>query len=309
MARSRWFGPGRRRCRSRFAWWQRRRRGSIRRESRGVRQSKGEWIAFIDDDCLLEPDWIREASRFIAEHPDAGAFGCQVVLQWEAAPPSHVDGYGYAFAETRLGDAPLRRDWLAGAGMVLRRSAVQATGWLDGQFLDDRIGHRLVSGGDVELGLRVGALFEIWYAPRCVLHHSIPLRRTERRYLRRLVFGLGRSSHGVDVLCWASGAMAWWPHAIRRGARFAALALRRAAGDAVHRRSRSDPMLAAAFAAGWVLAMASFAVPGATARRRIMGRLAPSPPRTSRDRGAPAGATPATKGSTQAESFPIGTLR
>src|SRR5262245_28397298 len=49
----------------------------------GVRNTAGEWIAFVDDDCLLAEDWVEEAARFAALHPACGAFGGQVVLEWE----------------------------------------------------------------------------------------------------------------------------------------------------------------------------------------------------------------------------------
>src|SRR3712207_7076111 len=42
------------------------------------------------------------------------------------------------------GDAPHRRPWLAGAGMVVRREALEGCGWVDRQFLEDRAGSRLV---------------------------------------------------------------------------------------------------------------------------------------------------------------------
>ena len=241
----------------------------------GARHSTGDWIAYIDDDCLLEPGWLREAASFIARHPDAGGFGGQVVLRWEEPPPPpYVEGFGYAFAETRLGDQELKRTWLAGAGMVLRRAALVATGWLDVQLLDDRIGRRLVSGGDVELGLRIAEQFEIWYAPHCVLHHSIPARRTERRYLRRLVFGLGRSSHDVALLTWTHGPSAWWRHAARRAGRLAAEGTRKALADVVRRRPGQDSLLAVAFASGWLFAMAAYGRAGAMARHERMGQMA-----------------------------------
>ncbi len=243
----------------------------------GARNSTGDWIAYIDDDCMLDPDWIKQAASFVAQHPDAGAIGGQVILRWEEhPPPAHVAGYGYAFAETRLGDVAVKRDWLAGAGMVLRRDALLATGWLDGQFLDDRIGRRLVSGGDVELGLRIAERFDIWYAPGCVLHHSIPPRRTDRRYLRRLVFGLGRSAHDVAALTWDAAPLSWWRHAAGRAGRLAAQGARQALGDVVHRRPSRDPLLALAFASGFTFALASLGLAGRQVRHDRMGRLAPS---------------------------------
>src|SRR5436189_3059393 len=42
---------------------------------RGVRSSAAPWIAFVDDDCILEPDWVAEALSFARTYPDVGAFG------------------------------------------------------------------------------------------------------------------------------------------------------------------------------------------------------------------------------------------
>jgi glycosyltransferase involved in cell wall biosynthesis len=240
---------------------------------RGVRSGDGDWIAFVDDDCVLAPDWVEQAGRFALAHPDCGAFGGEVRLRWTAPPPAWVEGYGYAFAETRLGDAPQRRDWLAGAGMVLRRAALVATGWTEHQFLEDRIGRRLVSGGDVELGLRVAALYEIWYVPQCRLQQVIPVARTERRYLRRLVFGLGMSGHDVAALTWTGSERDWWRHAREQARRLAVQGARRIAHDLRCRRAALDAPLALAFAAGWCAGMARLLRLGRVARRERLGSL------------------------------------
>src|SRR5206468_1882049 len=42
---------------------------------RGLSEARGGLVAFVDDDCLLEPDWIAHALQFAREHPRAGAFG------------------------------------------------------------------------------------------------------------------------------------------------------------------------------------------------------------------------------------------
>jgi glycosyltransferase involved in cell wall biosynthesis len=242
----------------------------------GVRHSRGSWIAFVDDDCLLEPDWVQQAVDFGAAHPLCGAFGGEIVLRWESPPPEFAAGYGYAFAETRLGETAFRRDWLVGAGMVLRRSILEATGWTDRQFLEDRIGRRLVSGGDVEMGVRIAALSELWYVPQCRLHHVIPARRLERGYLRRLVFGLGVGSHDVAMLTWPGSEPAWWAHSLRRFWKHFKEGARRAGSDLRRHRAAFAPLLAVAFAAGWAAGMCRSAVAGRRYRRERLGGLAGS---------------------------------
>jgi glycosyltransferase involved in cell wall biosynthesis len=198
---------------------------------RGVRETSGEWVAFVDDDCLLAEDWIEQAARFAAEHPECGGFGGQVIPEWETPPPSYVLENLYAYACKNHGETPHRRPWVAGAGMVVRREALKSCGWLDRQFLEDRKGGRLVSGGDMEIALRVAAKHELWHNPACKLHHFIPTRRMSREYLRRVTRGLGASRHNAEALRWKGSYAGWLLYSAAFSLGFGALgALRLARG-------------------------------------------------------------------------------
>src|SRR5262249_51169189 len=116
---------------------------------RGVRTSTAPWIAFVDDDCVLEPDWIANALAFARAHSGVGAFGGRVLLAWEASPPRYIHAFGYSYAEQNHGEAEGRVRFLVGAGLVVNRQALVTCGWLDEPLLEDRVGDRLVSGGDV----------------------------------------------------------------------------------------------------------------------------------------------------------------
>lgn len=176
----------------------------------GVRATSGEWIAFVDDDNLLEPDWIAALAEAIADHPRAGGFGGRVLLDWALPRPHFLDTFGFCFAAQDQGDEPCELENLAGAGMVLRRAALEATGWLEHPLLADRVGARLVSGGDVEIGQRIrGAGFALRYAPRCVLRHRISASRMRRLYVVRIAEGLGASSTMVNALGWPGDYGDW----------------------------------------------------------------------------------------------------
>jgi len=175
----------------------------------GVRNTSGDWIAFVDDDCLLVDNWIEQAAHFTSEHPKCGAFGGQVILDWEIQPPPYALNRKWAFAGKYHGENAHRRDWLAGTGMVVRRTALQESGWLDKQFLDDRTGSNPVSGGDMEIGMRIARVSEVWYNPACKLRHVIPERRLSRRYVRRIAFALGASRHNVKALTWRGSYVGW----------------------------------------------------------------------------------------------------
>jgi glycosyltransferase involved in cell wall biosynthesis len=174
----------------------------------GVRNTAASWLAFIDDDCLLEPDWLAQAASFASFHPQCGAFGGKVILDWEAAPPPFVLKFKYSFAEQEYGTSPMQVSFLVGAGLVINRSAIIGSGWLDKQLLSDRVGRKLISGGDVEIALRIGAKYDLWYNPACKLRHFIPARRTSKKYLMNINYGLGKSQFYADSMLWSGSYLA-----------------------------------------------------------------------------------------------------
>jgi glycosyltransferase involved in cell wall biosynthesis len=219
---------------------------------RGVASGTAPWIAFVDDDCVVEDSWLEEVARFAREHEDAGAFGGRVRLEWEHEPPDYVLHYPWAFAEQDHGAEPKQVDALVGAGIVVRRAALEECGWTAEQLLDDRIGRRLVSGGDVEIALRIGARHELWYAPSCELRHVISLERTTLAYLRRVVFGLGVSKFLGESMLWPGSYARWQATALVRSRGFAGRALRDARWALIGRRRLADVLIRLSFLGGWL---------------------------------------------------------
>jgi len=175
----------------------------------GVQNTTGDWIAFVDDDCLLQEDWVEQAAKFACLHPECGAFGGKVILDWETRPPAFVLKFGYSFAEQNQGEFPKPVSCLVGAGLIIRRGAVLDIGWVDKQFMSDRVGKKLVSGGDVELALRLASKHELWYNPKCQLMHVIPVRRTAIKYLIKINYGLGVSQLYGDSMLWSGSYITW----------------------------------------------------------------------------------------------------
>ncbi len=184
--------------------------GLTHARQRGLAETTGEWIAYVDDDNLLEPGWIAAIGRAIESKPPAGGFGGRVLLQWTVAPPLAASDFGFCFAEQDLGDDPKEVESLVGAGMVLSRKALHECGWASGPMLDDRIGTRLISGGDVEMALRVRAAgYALHYVPTAVLQHRMPPSRATARYLLRINQSLGATSAVVSLLRWAGDYSSW----------------------------------------------------------------------------------------------------
>lgn len=169
------------------------RQGLTEARQRGFHATEAPWVGFVDDDCVLDSGWVRNAIEFVGRRPDASAFNGRNRLVFE----DHKDRPWVApamFAGWDSGghDEAIREGSLCGAGLVLNRQAIERSGWLENPTSADRRGRSLISGGDNELSIRAKAGGgEQWFVPQCVLDHVVEAKRLELPYLMRLNFRLG----------------------------------------------------------------------------------------------------------------------
>lgn len=237
----------------------------------GVTQSTAEWIAFVDDDCLLNDRWVEAAVQFARTHPDCGGFGGKVILEWETPPPAFVRKFGYSFAEQNHGNVAKQVPCLVGAGLVVRRSTLAESGWIDRQFMSDRVGKKLISGGDVELALRLAAQNVLWYTPTCELLHFIPARRTSLQYLIKMNYGLGTSQLFGDSMLWSGSYLAWVFVSIWRTLPGSKTALINGLKALVKRRSAREAAINLSFVLGRWVGIGRMMVMDSGERRGLLG--------------------------------------
>lgn len=177
---------------------------------RGIREAAGRLLVFVDDDNVLDPDFLAEALRLADEHPHLGAWSGTCRPSFEEEPPAWTRRY---WGNLVIRDVP-RDLWSnlpresttmpCGAGLCVRRDV--AARYLDlheeggRRFVLDRAGDSLVSGGDNDLaacacdiGLGVG----VFGALRLI--HLIPPDRLTEGYLARLAEGIQFSSVLLDA--------------------------------------------------------------------------------------------------------------
>jgi glycosyltransferase involved in cell wall biosynthesis len=166
---------------------------------RGIHESNGKLLVFVDDDNLLAPDFLVQATAISARYPDLGVFGAGILEpEFEVPPPAEL--------RSRLGLLALRREGSAlwshntidtqckpwGAGLCVTRRVANLYQQLVRDLgitpVLDRRGKRLFCGGDdlfsrvaAEFGLRFGVFPELW------ITHLISAGRLNQHYLVRLI--------------------------------------------------------------------------------------------------------------------------
>lgn len=239
----------------------------------GICQTTAPWVAFVDDDCHLQPDWVAQAMDFAAQHPTCGAFGGRVTLAWETPPPAYVLDCAYAFAEQEQGPEVKPVTWLVGAGMVVNRAALHTVGWTQQQFLADRIGKTLVSGGDVEIALRLATRYGLWYTPHCQLLHQIPSHRTTLTYLLRINAGLGTGQLLSDALRWSDTEGGWRWAAIQRAWTHTRYAIHLGMRALLQRHPWQSAVITIAFGRGYWAGIWQVMGMNRSHRRRLLGAI------------------------------------
>lgn len=176
---------------------------------RGLREATAPFTVFVDDDNVLAPDYLEKVLLLFLAHPGVGALGGRSLPEFEQAPPEWTREFFDLLALRDPGPAPLISAGLRppnsprneyppfapiGAGMALRRTAVQ--GWLEktNGGLSDRRGSELSSAGDNDIVFSVlRADWAVAYFPELLLTHLIPGSRLEPGYLARLNRGVQKS--------------------------------------------------------------------------------------------------------------------
>ena len=67
--------------------------GLVHARRRGITESRGHLLVFVDDDNVLAPRYLQSAIALSQMHPEIGAFGGQIVPRFEATPPAWTEKY------------------------------------------------------------------------------------------------------------------------------------------------------------------------------------------------------------------------
>lgn len=177
----------------------------------GAAVARGTVVAFLDDDAAARPDWTRHLLAPYAD-PDVLGVGGRVEPAWDdARPPWLPEEFdwvvGCTYAGHRDEPGPVRN--VIGANMSVRRHVLDAIGGFR---------HSLGRTADVPAGCEETELFiratqrfpggRVWYEPRAVVSHRVPVTRATGRYFHARCYAEGISKTQISRLVGARDGLA-----------------------------------------------------------------------------------------------------
>lgn len=165
---------------------------------RGIKESKANLLIFVDDDNVLDPEYLEIALRISNEYPVLGAWGGQTIPEFEINPPEWTRPYWLAlairgFKEDKWSNLANQYETTpCGAGMCIRKDVAEKYAEL---ALNDPIrismgrkGDSLTSYEDSDMAFTACDMgYGIGRFSSLKLKHLIPRERLEEDYLLKLV--------------------------------------------------------------------------------------------------------------------------
>jgi len=171
-------------------------RGLSNARNTGIKNAKGEIVAFIDDDAVADENWL---SKMVSNYDDPKVVGVggTVMPRWEGSRsvwfPEELDwivGCSYkGLPECRT----VVRNPI-GCNMSFRKNVFKKVGFFSTKI--GRFGRKLLAGEEPEFSIRVLKTFreaKIIYDPSAVVYHDVPKGRANLRYALERSFYEGLS--------------------------------------------------------------------------------------------------------------------
>lgn len=171
----------------------------------GIRAAKNPWIVFVDDDNVIQPDYLEYAKGIIISNNKLGVIGGCILPEFEMEPKESLVPYlnllGLRHAKQDHVCKTYELDYTPiGAGMVIKKEVAEYyTTLIENDPLRrslDRKGNSLMSSGDfdmahcaIDLGYEMGVFAQLG------LIHIIPKSRIEIDYLKRIMYFVILSNH------------------------------------------------------------------------------------------------------------------
>jgi glycosyltransferase involved in cell wall biosynthesis len=170
--------------------------------NKGIKEAKGDVIAFFDDDAVADENWLRELLKVYKER-DVIAAGGKLLPKWISKKPKFLpEEYYWLIGTTHKGFpeevTEVRNTF--GSNLSFKADVIKALGGFRGEM--GVKGRGLLQGEETELCERMRKKFGkgVVYNPDAIVYHKVFPERLMIKFLLRRAFWQGYSKRVLKEL-------------------------------------------------------------------------------------------------------------
>ena len=166
--------------------------------NKGIKETKGDLIVYIDDDALVDTWYLRTIIEYMDAHPEISAVGGPIIPLYEdTEEPKWMTRYtkellcGYLYFGEEERSFPGDR-YPGGGNAAYRANVFEQVGLFNTAL--GRKGSGLMGSEEKDIFDKMRAQgMRFMYLPKMILHHIISRKKLERDYFDRLTLQIGQS--------------------------------------------------------------------------------------------------------------------
>ena len=166
--------------------------------NRGIVESQGEVLVYVDDDAVVNREYLQTYADFFSRNKEAVAAGGPITPRYDGCEePGWMSHYTRQLVTGELNLGSREREFPAGAfpgggNAAYRKSVFDAVGLFNVEL--GRKGNSLIGAEEKDLFDKMTSRgMKFYYLPNAILYHLIPLKKLTQDYFDRLTYGIGVS--------------------------------------------------------------------------------------------------------------------
>lgn len=165
--------------------------------NRGIQEGKGDILVYVDDDALVNQEYLQTYADFFATHPDVDAAGGPIIPKYETAEPDWMSHFtkilitSYKYNGDQVKEFA-QNDFPGGGNAAYRASVFEKVGLFNVDL--GRKGDSLVGAEEKDIFDKMTTFgMRFFYLPTAILYHLIPEKKLSKEYFDKLTYSIGKS--------------------------------------------------------------------------------------------------------------------